>query len=456
MIASTPNFAEFNPDIIPYQRQVIDYVKNKYDYNQGTSEIMLSGAVGSAKSILLAHLAVFHCLVHSNARLMIGRRSLPDLKETIFKKILEHLEGVLEEGKDYWINQNSCKIVFRNGSEIISKTWADKRYKKFRSLELSAAIIEELTENTEDDKQAYDEIKLRVGRLTHIKEKFILSATNPDSPSHWAYKYFIESDYPTRKVFYSVTTDNPFLPESYVNQLKNELDPKLAQRMIYGKWIEINSEVLYYAYQKEHNFRKYQYQVDTRNPIFVSWDFNIGEGKPLSACFFQYIDDEFHFFNEIVVHGMRTLQSCDEMADRGLLDYETKYVLTGDAAGRSKDTRNIRSDYDIITAFFSNYRTKAIKAINFQLYVGLSNPPIRTRHNLVNSYCLNANGKRRLFVYEKAKTCDEGLRLTRLKPGGAYIEDDSKHYQHVTTAIGYGIKIATDQRTITPQGSIRL
>jgi len=90
------------------------------------------------------------------------------------------------------------------------------------------------------------------------------------------------------------------------------------------------------------------------------------------------------------------------------------------------------------------------------LYVGLSNPPIRTRHNLVNSYCLNANGKRRLFVYEKAKTCDEGLRLTRLKPGGAYIEDDSKHYQHVTTAIGYGIKIATDQRTITPQGSIRL
>lgn len=453
---STPNFAEFNPDIIPYQRKVISFVKNEYDYNLGTAEILLSGAVGSAKSIVLAHLAIFHCLVHSNARLLIGRRALPDLKETIFKKITEHLEGVLVEGRDYWINHTSCKITFRNGSEIISKTWADKNYKKFRSLELSAAVIEELTENKQDDKQAYDEIKMRVGRLTHVREKFIISATNPDSPSHWAYKYFIESQFPTRRVFYSVTTDNPFLPDSYVKQLKNELDPKLAQRMIYGQWVEINEEVVYYAYEQSFNFRKQVYRVDERYPVYISWDFNIGEGKPLSAVLFQYVAETFHVFDEVVVHGMRTNESCDEMAERGLLEHRTKYVLTGDAAGRSKDTRNVRSDYDIIKAFFSNYMTKDGRKMNFLLHVSLSNPAIRSRHNMVNSYCLNANGIRRLFVYEKAKTCDEGLRLTRLKSGGNYIEDDSKYYQHITTSLGYGMKTALDIRTITPQGTTRL
>lgn len=453
--SSTPNFSEFNPDIIPYQRRVIRYVKNEFDYNLGTAEIMLSGAVGSAKSIILAHLAIFHCLQHSNARLLVGRRTLPDLKETIFKKMLEHLDGVLVEGRDYWINQTTCKIAFRNGSEIISKTWADKNYKKFRSLELSAAIIEELTENKEDDKQAYDEIKMRVGRLSHIKEKFILCATNPDSPSHWVYKYFIESNYQTRKVFYSVTTDNPFLPASYVKQLKEELDPKLAQRMIYGQWIDINEEIIYYAYERDFNFKQEVYSVNERFPIFISWDFNIGEGKPLSCVLFQYIDDTMHIFNEVVVHGMRTGESCDELADRGLLNYKTKYILSGDAAGRSRDTRNNRSDYDIIRLFFSNYMANN-KPLDFSMYFKLANPPIRSRHNLVNSYCVNANGKRRLFVYAAAKTCDEGLRLSRLKKGGNYIEDDSKSYQHITTALGYGLFAAIEFKSIKPQGTTRL
>lgn len=455
MISSTPNFAEFNPDIIPYQRSVIDFVKNKYDYNNGTLEILLSGAVGSAKSIILAHLAIFHCLAYSNARILVGRRALPDLKETIFKKIIEHLDGVLTEGKDFWINQTTCKIEFRNGSEIISKTWADKNYKKFRSLELSAAIIEELTENREDDKQAYDEIKMRVGRLSHINEKFIISATNPDSPSHWVYKYFIESQFKTRKVFYSITTDNPFLPESYVKQLKEELDPKLAQRMIYGQWVDINEEIIYYAYERDYNFKQEAYSVNERFPIFISWDFNIGEGKPLSCVLFQFIDDTLHIFDEVVVHGMRTGESCDELSDRGLLNYNTKYILTGDAAGRSRDTRNNRSDYDIIKLFFSNYMVNN-RIMNFQMYFKLSNPPVRSRHNLVNSYCLNSNGKRRLFVYSKAKVCDEGLRLSRLKKGGNYIEDDSKHYQHITTALGYGLACAIEFKEIKPQGTMRL
>lgn len=453
---STPNFSEFNPDIIPYQRQVIRFVKHEYDYDLGVLEVLLSGAVGSAKSILLAHFAIFHCLQFTNARLLIGRRALPDLKETIFKKILEHIEGVLEEGKDYWVNNVSCKIVFRNGSEIISRTWADKNYKKFRSLELSAAIIEELTENKADDEQAYHEIKMRVGRLSHIKEKWMISATNPDSPSHWVYKHFMEKTFATRRVFYSVTTDNPFLPASYVRQLKEELDPKLAQRMIYGQWVDINEEILYYAYEKEFNYRKETYEPNFLYPVFISWDFNIGEGKPLSAVVFQYINDQFHIFDETVVQGMRTGQSCDELSERGLLDYPAKYVLSGDAAGRHKDTRNVRSDYDIITQYFANYRTKDGRAVNFELRVTLANPAIRSRHNMVNSYCLNANGVRRLFVYHKAKTVDEGLRLSRLKPGGNYIEDDSKHYQHITTALGYGMKAAIDLAQTSQQRTVRL
>jgi len=189
---STPSFSEFDPSIIPMQDALVDDITCRFDYSHELHEVLLSGSVGSSKSIVMAHIGVLHCLRFSKACLLLGRRSLPDLKSTIFTKILEHLEGSLVEGKDYNYQETTAYIQFRNGSEIISRSWADKRYKKFRSLELSAAIIEELSENNEEDRQAYEEIKMRIGRLPHIPEKWIIAATNADSPGHWIYKHWME------------------------------------------------------------------------------------------------------------------------------------------------------------------------------------------------------------------------------------------------------------------------
>lgn len=461
-VSSTPSFGEFFPHV-PYQARVIDDLYFGFDYGLGTHEVLLSGSVGSAKSILMAHLAVRHCVENKRAKLLLGRKALPDLKETIYSKIVEHLEGTFTEGVHYELNNVQAAIKFCNGSEIISRSWGDKLYKKMRSLELSAAIIEELTENNQDDMQAYLEIKMRVGRLPHIKRNWIISATNPDSPGHWAYKYFQLGDpdaerAKTKHVFYSVTTDNPFLPPQYIEQLLRDLDPQMARRMIHGEWLEIASEVVYYAYDKTLNRVLSRYQPLSGEPIRLSWDFNIGDGKPLSVAVIQYdrAGDRFNVFGEVVVAGMRTEDSLEELAGRGYLDFPCRYIIHGDASGKNRDTRNIRSDYDIIRNFMSNYRTKDNRALDWELQVPLANPPIRKRHNLVNAYCCNEAGQRRLFVYAAAPTVDEGLRLTALKKGGNFIEDDSKPYQHITTALGYALVETIKRRDAPAQGTRRL
>ena|SRR3990167_445448 len=446
--SSTPSFSDFSPDHIPYQREVIDLIDN-FDYSQGFLEILLSGSVGSAKSILAAHLGIRHCLENPGARLMLGRKALPDLKDTIFKKVLEHLEGTVmengepfREGVHYKPIHNIAMIKFFNGSEVISRSWVDNKFKKLRSLELSAAIIEELTENEDEHMPAYVETTMRLGRLPHIKENWIISPTNPDSPGHWAYKRFMVQKKPRRRVFYSVTTDNPFLPKQYVEGLLQDLDPKLAQRMIYGKWIEIADENVYHQYSSEFNFINKPYEINLNHPIGVTFDFNIGLNKPLSSAVTQYIqrEDTFHIHGEVVIDGLRTLQNLETLADRGYLDHPVKYQIFGDASGRHKDTRNNKSDYDVIKQFFASYIQKSGKPIDYEMCVPVSNPPVRERHNIVNAYCNNALGKRRLFVYQGAPTVDEGLRLTKLKKG-AYIEDDSKRYQHITTAVGYNLSM---------------
>jgi hypothetical protein len=442
---STPSLYEFDPRHIEWQFNVIRDLRVLWDYSDGrVHEWLASGSVGSAKSILGAHLAVTHTQLFPRSRGCLGRQAMPDLKDTIAKKILEHLEGDMVEGHDFTYNKTDAHFQFSNGSEIVSRSWADKKYKNaFRSLELSFALIEELTENDETYKGFYPELRMRVGRLAHVPENWIGGLTNPDSPSHWAHKYFIKataakkSD--TRHVYYSLTEQNPFLPREYIEGLKRDLDPKLARRMLFGEWIEIASEVIYHQYKREQNYRDVEYKYDTAFPIIISHDFNIGVGKPMSACSLQYKNDTFHFAETFIVEGADTEEILEEMAATGLFDYPVQYIIHGDASGKNRDTRSKRTDYEIIRKFLANYRTPKGEPVQFVILVPVKNPPVRNRHNTMNAYMKNANGDTRFFVYKKAEPLDEGLRLTKLKSGGLYIEDDSFSLQHVTTAAGYAV-----------------
>ncbi len=453
-MSSTPSFSEFDPSHIPFQDQVIDDIYCNWDYSLGTHEALLSGSVGSAKSLLGAHLIVRHCLENSGARVLICRKALPQLRETIYSKIVEHLDQPdFKDGRDYFLNDSRCNVHFRNKSEILAITWADKKYKKIRSYEASCAFIEEGTENEGEDEQAFNEITMRCGRLPHIQHKWCITATNPDSPKHFLYKRFFIDKSKKRHVYLSKTEENPFLPKEYINGLKEILDPKMARRMLHGEWIEISQDVIYYSYSRDRNYKDYSYKVDNRNFIGISFDFNIGVGKPMSSCVFQY-NGSYHFFNQSVIHGARTEDVLEDYASRGILDYPVLYKIYGDATGKSRSTSSLHSDYDIIKKYLSNYKTKSGNNINFEMCVPSSNPPIRTRHNIVNATCLNDNKECRLFVYKDAQTVDEGMRLTQLKKGSDYIEDDSPNcpYQHITTALGYAIVyIENDKKSLPMQ-----
>lgn len=429
MSAKLPNYSTFIP--LPGQADVIYDVKT-HDYSTGIFEFLLSGSVGSAKSIVLADLIVDHGLNFHGSNVGIGRLALPRLKETLAKKIREHL---FETGVSYRYNETTGCFKLPNKSEITSFSWADKRYQKFRSYELSAMVFEELSENDGEHQKAYKEAVARVGRIPGITEGFVGAATNPDDPSHWVHEYFIEGSKkdPKKNVYYSKTTDNIYLPESYVDRLLEIYDAKMAKRMIDGLWISITDDVIYYTYDPQYNFIDESYEVDTRFPIYICYDFNIGLGKPLSVAFHQCINGVYHIFNEVVVEGQRTQDSLIEAQARGLLDYGVQYIVHGDANGFNRSTSSVDTDYDIIETFLENEK------INYDMDVPRSNPLVRERHNIVNGRICNAKGTRRLFVYKDAPTADRGLRLTSLKKGALYLEDDSPEYQHITTAIGYSI-----------------
>lgn len=427
---STPTVAEFKP--LAKQLEVIKKVYNHHRESNDVLEILLSGNVGSSKSLTMAHCIVSHAIRFPGSVQGIGRLALPRLKETLCLKIREHLHEI-GGGLVYEYSENRGSFKFNNGSKIITFSWSDKNFAKFRSYELSTFSIEEATENRGEYKNAYFEAIQRVGRLSHVPEKWTMLATNPDSKSHWVYKHFYTKQKTSRLRYEFRAEDNPFLPKGYIDNLKEILDPKEARRMLYGEWIDLNTEIIYHAYDREFNYIDRSFDPVRGIPISVCFDFNIGLGKPLSLAFVQHIKETTHAFNECVVDGQDTLDALEESYERGLFSYDNIYVINGDATGRHRDTRSKKTDYTIIEEFLKSHK------INYKMAVPRSNPGVRERHNLVNGRICNAKGERKLFVYKDAPTADEGFRLSKLKKGAQYTEDDSDRFQHITTAIGYSI-----------------
>lgn len=430
MNSSTPEIQDFDPTIIPFQNAVLKHLRRDFDYSTGVCELLLSGSIGSAKTILAAHIVATHALFYPGSQQLAVRRALKDLKNTFWRVLLAHYPEL-----NNFFNKSEMKINLPNGSIIYGSSYDDGNYSRFRSYDLSGVVIEEATENTDSD--LYDELLMRVARLPHVKENYLLQLTNPDSPGHFIHDKFMDNPTPNRKVFYSLTEQNPFLPKTYIQQLKASLDSKMAERMLYGKWIEIKADVIYYAYDRQNNYRDYDYKIREDAEINLGWDFNVGEGKPMSVSICQNCDDEFHFFSEVVIHSARTLTVLEELQARGMFDKGYAFVINGDATGAARSSNSLHSNYDIIKQYLSNYRDPQGRGIKFRMNVPRSNPPVRERHNKVNAYCRNALNKSRLFVYRTAPMTDKGLRLTALKKGGNYVEDDSKEYQHVTCGIGY-------------------
>lgn len=467
--SSVPGFGEFSPEPIAWQDTFLDDVLTQYDYNQGFHEALLSGAYGSAKTMAAAHLAVRICLTYPNALGLITRRTLGDLRDTLYRKIRDHLRNdkQLVEGVDYTCVDSSCIIRFWNGSELIARSWHDGDYESVRSLDLTFAIFEEATELGEDDSRWYEAVVARLGRTAHIPFALSLLLCNPADPEHWLYKRFgldIDEDPEyrsqadltirpeNRHVYYSLTKDNTFLPHWYYDSLLESLDPDEAERLLHGRWKAVKRTVIYHQYVKPLNFIDRDYIIDDLHPVHISADFNIGEGKPMSFIALQHDPDTrtFHVFDEFINTSFSTQDTCDTIAESGILDIEgRRFIIQGDASGRHSDTRNNKSDWEIVEKFFSNYVTPKGNRLNFKIDVPRSNPRVRHRHNRVNAYLCNALGERRLFVYKGAPTVDEGLRLTKLKNRGTFIEDDSKKYQHCTTALGYSVVATEDEHERT-------
>ena len=230
------------------------------------NELLIGGAGGGAKSFSLGLGATLLARKYPGIRIFMGRKTLKSLKQstinTLLTKVFPYLGMVAD---DFWMRYGDMTLEYKNGSKIIfgelDTIPSDPDFSRIGSTEYDVAVVDEAGEITLAAKNA---IKTRIGRGVlaeyGVPGKLIISA-NPSTNFLFSEYYEPyeklggggfqkwqigettiyegtpeEKRLPSYRGFLRMGAyDNPFLPQSYIDNLKT-LPDRERKRILDGNW----------------------------------------------------------------------------------------------------------------------------------------------------------------------------------------------------------------------------
>ena len=228
------------PELIipaPSEKQRL-FLSDKHKY------VGFGGARGGGKSWAVRVKAVLLCLRYPGIKVMIVRKTYPELQENHILPLCEMLHCHAESTADRLASYNDSKkhIVFPNGSRILFRYCdRDPDAQRFQGTEVDVLFVDEATQQTEE---RMDKLRACV-RGVNSYPKRVYYTMNPGGEGHeWVKRLFIDrrfkpgEDPEDYSFIQSLVTDNKALMREqpdYIRQLET-LPPKLREAWLYGRW----------------------------------------------------------------------------------------------------------------------------------------------------------------------------------------------------------------------------
>ena len=295
--------------------------------------IGFGGARGGGKSWSVRTKAVLLCLRYGGIKVLIVRRTYPELLNNHITPLLEQLHGVAKYHK------TEKRFTFPNGSTIaFGYCNADRDLGRYQGAEYDVVFLDEATQLQEDW------IRKITASVRGVNEfpKRVYYTCNPGGPSHSYFKRlfidrkFQKGERPEDYMFIqSLVTDNKALMEAqpeYLQQLE-ALPPKLRDAWLYGRW-DIFQGQFFEEFRAEPDLelclqagltqeeakrqRRYTHVIEPfdlnlgerrRWNIMRSYDF--GYNKPYSLGYWAIDPDG-------VLYRIAEIYGCTEIPDEGV------------------------------------------------------------------------------------------------------------------------------------------
>ncbi len=202
------------------------------------------GARGGGKSWAVRVKAALLCLHYPGIKVMIVRKTYPELQENHILPLCELLHVYDEDSERRLALYNDQKkhIVFPNGSRILFRYCDnDTDAQRFQGTEVDVLFVDEATQQSEE---RMDKLRACVRGVNSFPKR-VYFTMNPGGEGHgWVKRLFLDRIYregenPEDYSFIpALVTDNTALMRAdpdYVRKLQ-ALPPKLRDAWLYGRW----------------------------------------------------------------------------------------------------------------------------------------------------------------------------------------------------------------------------
>lgn len=199
---------------------------------------MYGGARGGGKSWAARRKAVLLCIAYAGLRVLLVRRTMPELRENHIIPLLSELDGYAQ------YRQDDRAFVFPNGSRLkLGYCDCDSDMIQYQGNEYDAIFFEEAT-NLREEWIRFIATTLRTGRTDGFRTR-IYYTCNPGGVSHAYFKrlfidrQFVDGEDPDDYLYIPATVrDNAVLMErnpGYIKQLE-ALPENLRRAHLDGDW----------------------------------------------------------------------------------------------------------------------------------------------------------------------------------------------------------------------------
>lgn len=254
---------------------------------------------------------------------------------------------------------------------------------------IARALVDEIDiMRTEKATVAWNKIIARM-RLNVKGEINSIGLTTTPEGFKFVYKMFKDNPTESYGMVQASTYENlQYLPDDYINTLKETYTPELIKAYINGEFVNLTSGTVYPQFDRVLNNCNYYH--DGKEPVHIGMDFNVGK---MSAIIHVLRDKMPCAVGEILgaydtpeMIKLIKQRLWEEISNNKFKQLCQIYVYP-DASGKSRKT-NDASTSDIAL----------LKEAGFIVMAKPSNPTVKDRITSVNAMFCNAEGGRRYLI----------------------------------------------------------
>jgi len=359
--------------------------------------ILYGGAIRGGKSVWGLSALLILCEVFPRSRWCVIREDMEKIRTTTipsFRKI--EPSGTIRQSPYEYHHTNGSVILFK--SENFSQ---DKDLDWMKGLEVNGFLFEEINECQQ---QSFYKAFERAGswiipHATTQPKPIILATCNPTFG--WVkktiYDKWKDGTIPKEWLYIPAKiTDNPYLPQAYLDNLKN-LPTFEYMVFVEGNWdIQLKTGGEFYkCFEIDQHVKKVSY--NPLLPLHISWDDNVNPYLPCGI--FQINNKELIMIDEISgITPNNTVKSvCNEII-RKYQGHESGMFVYGDATANKQDTKleNGYNFYRLILDYLQQFKPRN--------RVTASNPSVVMRGNFINTVLEKEFGGIKIIIGENCKT----------------------------------------------------